>query len=213
MTGAQADLGPVETDIEAGIDRTDLSSAFGDSAVGALRGLLAPRRAPVQAVDDPDDEPAPEPPTTGEPSVPDARRPTEPAETPEPRSTRPPRQAAPRRAPSDGAVPAQRRRERPARVRDRHDVDLLLLAVARDGVASGREFIALVRERSGGAVELTESRVYHELHRLRNNRLIADTGRGRRDRFVLTESGERILVSRTRQWQAYARAMDRVLGD
>ena len=118
--------------------------------------------------------------------MPDARR-TEPAETPEPadapelRST--PADTAPRtgprggpaREPPDGAIPAGRRRERPARVRDRYDVDLLLLAVARDGVASGREFIALVRERSGGAVELTESRVHHELHRLRNNRLIADT--------------------------------------
>lgn len=215
MTRAQADPGTVEP------DRTDLSSAFGDSAAGVLRGLLAPRRAPVQAVDDPEDRPESDTSTTGEPAVPHPRR-TEPEATPEPPRARPappapgrvkPRSATPSSEAPGRAAPAQQRRVRPARVRDRQDVDLLLLAVARDGAANGREFIAQVRERSGGAVELTERRVYHELHRLRNNRLIADTGQNGPGRFVLTDSGERILASRTQQWRAYARAMDRVLGE
>jgi DNA-binding PadR family transcriptional regulator len=97
-------------------------------------------------------------------------------------------------------------------VRDREDVDLLILAVLGDGVANGREIVALVRDRSGGAVELTERHVYQELQRLRHNRLIADTGRGERARFVLTDSGQRILDARARRWQAYIRAMGRVLG-
>ncbi len=210
MTRAQPDPDTVEP------DRADLSSAFGDSAAGVLRGLLAPRRAPVQAVDDPDDGPRPDTSTTGEPAVPHERR-TETAATPEPptaRSAHPaPGRVKPRKEAPGRAAPAQRRRVRTARVRDRQDVDLLLLAVARDGAANGREFIAQVRERSGGAVELTERRVYHELHRLRNNRLIADTGRGGPGRFVLTDSGERILASRTQQWRTYARAMERVLGE
>ncbi|MDN5919262.1 MAG: PadR family transcriptional regulator [Pseudonocardia sp.] len=107
--------------------------------------------------------------------------------------------------------PWTRRRAPAAKVRDRKDVDLLLLAVAREGVASGREFIDLVRERSGGAFELSERSVYHELHRLRNERLIRDTGRGGSERFVLTSLGERVLATRVRGWKAFSRGLDRVL--
>ncbi|RZT86872.1 DNA-binding PadR family transcriptional regulator [Pseudonocardia sediminis] len=178
---------------------------------GPLHGLLAPRRSTVRAVED---VPSPEgnPPdartahTTGEPIQEEdtvarsGTRPTRPAET-----ARPPE--------SPGAAPARvpRRRARPARVRDRKDVDLLLLAVASEGVASGREFIDLVRERSAGAFELTERSVYHQLHRLRNDRLIRDTGRGGAGRFVLTSLGERILAARVRDWEAFSRGVDRVL--
>lgn len=100
-----------------------------------------------------------------------------------------------------------------ARVRDRKDVDLLLLAVAREGVADGREFIDLVRERSGGAFVLSERSVYHQLHRLRNERLIRDTGPAGPGRFVLTPLGERILATRVRNWEAFSRGLDRVLAD
>ncbi len=237
MTHAQFDLGTVEPDV----DRTDLSSAFGDSAADSLRGLLAPRRAPVRTVDDPGDEPAPETPTPADPTesadtaetavapeTPTAPRAPELAvsgpATPSP--TTPSREVPSRATPSgekrDGAtpgrqapggtVPAPRRRPRPTQVRDRGDVDLLILAVVGDGVADGREIIALVRDRSGGAVELTERWVYNELHRLRHNRLVADRGRGERARFVLTETGQRILHARARRWRAYTRAMGRVLG-
>lgn len=231
MTHARFDTSAVEPDG----DRTDLSSAFGDSAADALRGLLAPRPVPVRAVDKPVDEPESDTSTTGEPSEPAARPRTGTAVAPEPRSARPVRRAPDRSSPSrtgssgeprDGArgnravpgretphgtVAAQRRGPRPTHVRDRDDVDLLLLAVVGDGVANGREIVTLVRDRSGGTVELTERHVYQELHRLRHNRLIADTGRGERARFVLTDSGERILRARARRWRAYTRAMGQVI--
>lgn len=131
----------------------------------------------------------------------------------------PPRQRTgsttePRTSPRDRRAPdgaGARRGARPARIRDRNDVDLLILAVADDGLADGRQFIERIRERSDGAVVLTERRIYHELHRMRRERLIADTGRGQHH-YVLTDLGRRILASRTAQWRAYARAMDRVLG-
>lgn len=104
-----------------------------------------------------------------------------------------------------------RRRGSPVRVRDRKDVDLLLLAVARDGGASGREFIDQVRRRSSGALVLSERSVYHQLRRLRNERLIRDTGRGGGRRFVLTPLGERVLATRVRSWEAFAHGLDRVL--
>ncbi|MBW0105683.1 PadR family transcriptional regulator [Pseudonocardia sp. KRD291] len=106
-----------------------------------------------------------------------------------------------------------RRRAPALRIRDRKDVDLLLLAVAREGAANGREFIDLVLERSGGAFVLSERSVYHQLHRLRNDRLIRDTGRAGAGRFVLTPLGERILSSRVRDRRAFSRGLERVLAD
>lgn len=195
---------------------------------GPLHGLLAPRRSTVRAVEDVPDDPAPDEPAPKEPApretglaartgrVRAAPEPTQEEDPVAPSGTRSTRRALPARpseTPRDAPAPARapRRRARPARVRDRKDVDLLLLAVASEGVASGKEFIDLVRERSAGAFELTERSVYHQLHRLRNDRLIRDTGRGGAGRFVLTSLGERILAARVRDWEAFSRGVDRVL--
>lgn len=105
-----------------------------------------------------------------------------------------------------------RRRVPAARVRDRQDVQLLLLAVARDGAGSGAAFIDVVRERSRGALQLSERSVYHELRRLRNERLVRDTGPGGSDRYVLTPLGERVLDTRLRDREAFSRGLDRILG-
>lgn len=109
-----------------------------------------------------------------------------------------------------GSKPA-RRPFRVVRVRDRQDVDVLLLAVASEEPSGGRAFVDLVRERSGGVFELTDRTVYHELHRLRNNRLLRLTSRGGVRRYLLTSLGERVLATRHRQWEAFSGGFDAVL--
>lgn len=184
MTGAPPGLSAVDPGDPG---RPGLSSAFGTSAAGSLRGLLSPRRTAVRSVDPVDTDASPRPAATQD-------------ETPEETIVEQPRKR-----------PA-RRPQRPAmKVRDRKDVDLLLLAVAREGAASGREFLDQVHERSGGAFDLSERSVYHQLHRLRNDRLIRDTGRGEARRFVLTSLGERVLATRVRDRDAFVRGLDRVL--
>ena len=97
-------------------------------------------------------------------------------------------------------------------VRDRRDVDLLLLAAAREGAANGREFRDIVQARSGGVFALSERSVYHELHRLKKNRLISDVGPGDPRRFRLTPLGERILTTRLRERERFSHGLGRLLG-
>lgn len=203
MSGAPPGLSAVDPEDPR---RSDLSSAFGTSAAGSLRGLLAPRRKTVRSVA-PVNSDAHSPASTPDEDIVVQPSRNSPARRPE----RPPSDGPPAPEASRGSTRTPGRRAPAARVRDRKDVDLLLLAVAREGAASGREFIDLVRERSGGAFVLSERSVYHQLHRLRNERLIRDTGRGGSERFVLTPLGERILAGRVRSWEAFARGVDRVL--
>jgi DNA-binding PadR family transcriptional regulator len=129
-----------------------------------------------------------------------------------PAAARPPGTAvptpdAPRR--SDGHTP--RRRFHGVKVRDRQHVDMLLLAAATTGPANGRELIDLVRERSGGLIQLPVNTVYRELHRLANNRLMRTTSSGSARRYLLTPLGERVLATRRREWETFSHGFDRVL--
>ncbi|OZM77810.1 PadR family transcriptional regulator [Pseudonocardia sp. MH-G8] len=97
-------------------------------------------------------------------------------------------------------------------VRDRRHVDLLLLATAATGPANGRELVDRVRERSGGLFTLPLPVVTHQLHRLTTNRLVQVTGdRGAQRRYSLTPLGERVLATRRREWEAFARGSTGVL--
>ena len=193
----------------------DLSSAFGASAASSLRGVLPRSKNVAQEVEEPIqnvDEPivvksASLEPKPVEDDVQDSRNRSA------PRAARPARTTAPTPTVTRGRsdAPAPRRRFRVVRVRDRRDVDVLLLAVAKKGPANGREFVDLVREHSDGVFMLTERTVYHELHRLRNNRLIRVMRNGGARRYVLTTLGERVLATRRRQWQAFSHGFDGVL--
>jgi DNA-binding PadR family transcriptional regulator len=125
-----------------------------------------------------------------------------------------------RRAPvADGARPVSRppgarvprRRPGVVEVRDRRHVDLLLLAAATHGPASGHELVDLVRERSGEIVALSPRVVVRELHRLTNDRLMQVAGNGRVRRYALTPLGERVLATRRREWEALSQGIDGVL--
>ncbi|TWF80174.1 DNA-binding PadR family transcriptional regulator [Pseudonocardia hierapolitana] len=97
-------------------------------------------------------------------------------------------------------------------VRDRRHVDLLLLAAATEGPASGRELIDLVRERSDGIFVLSLRIVVREVHRLTNERLMRVTGNGRVRRYAVTPLGQRVLAMRRREWEALSHGLDGVLG-
>jgi DNA-binding PadR family transcriptional regulator len=96
-------------------------------------------------------------------------------------------------------------------VRHRRDIDVLLLAAAAEGSGNARELIERVRRLSGGALQLSERAVYHELHRLTNDRLMAITRHSGRRRHILTPSGERVLAARRRERRTFSRGVDKVL--
>jgi DNA-binding PadR family transcriptional regulator len=189
----------------------DLSSAFGVAAASSLRRSVLARRS---RADDVAEDPPPtrtREPVREEPDLP-------PPEVVEDERRVP----ANRRVPSAGRVrrpvasrrshdPAPRRRPRITRIRDRQHIDMLLLAMAARGPATGRELVDLVRGRSGGVFVLSPATVYRELHRLRNDRLMQDTWQSGSRRYRLTSFGERVLASRRREWQTFSHGMNLVL--
>jgi DNA-binding PadR family transcriptional regulator len=100
---------------------------------------------------------------------------------------------------------------RVVQVRNRQDVDVLLLAAAKNGPADGGELIDLVRDRSGGRFMQPVSAVYRELHQLRNNQLMQVRWNGNARRCQLTPLGERVLATPRREWEAFSHGFDRVL--
>jgi DNA-binding PadR family transcriptional regulator len=121
----------------------------------------------------------------------------------------PARTARPVSRPPGARVP--RRRPGVVEVRDRRHVDLLLLAAATRGPASGHELVELVREHSDEIVALSPRVVVRELHRLTDERLMQVTGNGRVRRYALTPLGERVLATRRREWEALSQGIDGVL--
>ncbi|WP_181780385.1 PadR family transcriptional regulator [Pseudonocardia pini] len=109
-------------------------------------------------------------------------------------------------------APAGRRpppRRRPLRIRDPHQLDLLLLAVVERRPGNGHAVHDLLRELSGGAFDPTIQGILRRLRRLTSNRLVT---RDTRDRhYVLTPLGERILAAWRREWAAYSAAVDGVV--
>jgi PadR family transcriptional regulator, regulatory protein PadR len=99
----------------------------------------------------------------------------------------------------------------------RGHLDLLLLATLRDtGPAHGYAIIASLRERSLGTFDLPEGTVYPALHRLERDGLVDsdwDASAARRRRvYRLTAAGAAALAARRRDWRAFARGMQAILG-
>ena len=100
--------------------------------------------------------------------------------------------------------------------RIRGHLDLLVLSVLADGEAHGYVLIEELRRRSAGAFDLPEGTVYPALHRLEEAGLLgsswsADGGRRRRV-YRLTRRGRAALKRERKAWNAFARAVDVVLG-
>lgn len=94
-------------------------------------------------------------------------------------------------------------------------LDLLLLGILHAGPAHGYGVIMALRERSGGAFDLTEGSVYPALHRLEAEGLLSSSWApvaGRRRRiYTLTDRGVRALDAQRRDWRALVAAVEAVV--
>lgn len=95
-------------------------------------------------------------------------------------------------------------------------LDLLLLAVVEDGPRHGYAVIEELRRRTNDALDLPEGTVYPALHRLERAGLLQsrwDEAAGRRRRtYTLTSTGKGAVREKRRDWQAFALAVQGVLG-
>jgi PadR family transcriptional regulator PadR len=99
----------------------------------------------------------------------------------------------------------------------RGHLDLLLLAALQQtGPAHGYALIVGLREHSNGAFDLPEGTVYPALHRLERDGLVSsewDTSAARRRRvYQVTPDGRAALAVRRREWRAFARGVQAIIG-
>lgn len=96
-------------------------------------------------------------------------------------------------------------------------LDLLLLAVVEDGPRHGYAVIEELKRRTGDALDLPEGTIYPALHRLQRAGLLTsdwDVSSGRRRRvYALTGGGRRAVREKRTEWQAFAAAVQGVLGE
>ncbi|WP_106129061.1 PadR family transcriptional regulator [Pseudosporangium ferrugineum] len=91
----------------------------------------------------------------------------------------------------------------------------LLLAVLREEPLHGYAVLEVLRERSGGQIDLPSGTVYPALHRLEAMGLVASgwsqVGGRRRRVYQLTDDGVRTLEEHRRSWQTMAKAVSTVM--
>lgn len=95
-------------------------------------------------------------------------------------------------------------------------LDLLVLGALASGATHGYGVATLVRDRSGGALEVPDAALYQALHRLeRKGQVAARWGvsdNNRRARFYeLTADGRKRLRADAANWRRYAQAVSGVL--
>lgn len=95
-------------------------------------------------------------------------------------------------------------------------LDLLLLAVMEDGPRHGYAIIEELRARTADALDLPEGTVYPALHRLERAGLLRsswdEVGGRRRRTYTLTPPGRGAVREKRAEWQAFALAVQGVLG-
>ena len=93
-------------------------------------------------------------------------------------------------------------------------LDFLLLATLSAEPAHGYRIVERLRERSNGALSLSEGTVYPALYRLERARLVSSrwsSSSGRRRRvYSLTRKGRRALADGRREWRAFSAMVERV---
>ena len=95
-------------------------------------------------------------------------------------------------------------------------LDLLVLGALASGPAHGYGIATLVRDRSGGALEVEDAALYQALHRLERKGLVAAewglSDSNRRARYYeLTMDGRKRLRTDAANWRRYAQAVAAVL--
>ena len=98
----------------------------------------------------------------------------------------------------------------------RGHLDGLLLALLAQAPGHGYDLSQRLTARSGGELAAPEGSLYPALHRLERGGLVesswsTDTGRRRRV-YRLTPAGRRAVKGSRREWRAFAKAVDMVLG-
>ncbi|GAA4799870.1 hypothetical protein GCM10023200_40930 [Actinomycetospora chlora] len=93
-----------------------------------------------------------------------------------------------------------------ARIRDRGQIDALVLAALADGPKRQDEIAQTLRAQVGDALDLPYSRIVPTLHRLQRNRLVSRPASNPRS-FRLTDTGTRSLAARRRAADAFARSL------
>jgi transcriptional regulator len=95
-------------------------------------------------------------------------------------------------------------------------LDLLLLASLAEQPAHGYAVVERLRERSRGALDLSEGTVYPALYRLERSKLLSSrwsAASGRRRRiYSLTRKGRGALAAERRAWTSFAAAVKGVAG-
>jgi DNA-binding PadR family transcriptional regulator len=95
-------------------------------------------------------------------------------------------------------------------------LELLLLASLAARPAHGYALVERLRERSGGAFDLSEGTVYPALYRLERAKLLTSrwtvSGRRRRRIYSITRIGRRELAEQRRDWATFRTAMRGVVG-
>lgn len=99
----------------------------------------------------------------------------------------------------------------------RGNLDLLVLAVLREGPGHGYDVGQRLQQKSGGAFDLHQGSLYPSLYRLEQAKLLASRwekgdGGPRRRVYRLTGKGERALRGERREWQAMVDAVTAVIG-
>jgi PadR family transcriptional regulator PadR len=93
-----------------------------------------------------------------------------------------------------------------ARIRDRGQIDALVLAALADGPRRHDEIAEHLRAEVGGTLDLPYSRIVPTLHRLQRNRLVSRPAAEPR-RYRLTDTGARSLSARRRAADSFAEAV------
>jgi DNA-binding PadR family transcriptional regulator len=93
-----------------------------------------------------------------------------------------------------------------ARIRDRGQIDALVLAALADRPRRHDEIAEHLRAEVGGTLDLPYSRIVPTLHRLHRNRLVSRPAAEPR-RYRLTDTGVRSLSARRRAADSFAAAL------
>ena len=95
--------------------------------------------------------------------------------------------------------------------------ELLILSLVEARPRHGYEISKLIEQRSGGAVRFYVASLYPLLYRLEKRgwiqgRWAEKSGQRRRRYYRLTPQGRKVLASQRRGWQAFASAVNRIVG-
>jgi DNA-binding PadR family transcriptional regulator len=94
-------------------------------------------------------------------------------------------------------------------------LDLLLLASLAEKPAHGYALVERLRERSAGALDLSEGTVYPALYRLERSKLLSSrwsVASGRRRRiYSLTRKGRHALGAERRAWATFSAAVEGIV--